>query len=103
MLRFWVTTRFVAAAGRHELLGGGVVGGGAEGGGVGAVGAGLEFSPLAQAPASIASIPSSTIDRSPTRITDTLLSRNRRNGRTRSKTVKCNATLWSGTYDFEVN
>jgi hypothetical protein len=74
VLRFCVTLRFVAAAGRHELLGGGVVGGGAEGGGVGvgAVGAGLAFSPLAQAPASKAS---STIDRSPTRITDTLLTR----------------------------
>ena len=53
MLRFCVTLRFVAAVGRHELLGGGVVGGGAEGVGVGAVGAGLEFSPLAQAPASM--------------------------------------------------
>jgi hypothetical protein len=68
---FCVAVRFVAALGRHELLGGGV---GVEGVGVGvgAVGAGLGFSPLAQAAASRAN---STIDRSPTRITDTLLTR----------------------------
>ena len=95
MLRFCVTLRFVAALGRHELLGGGVVGGGVEGGGVGvgAVGAGLEFSPLAQAPASMTSVASNTIDRSPSRITDILLAGDRRNGRTRSKSVKRGATL----------
>ena len=78
--RLWVTLRFEAAPGLHEVLGGGVGAGGAEGGGVGvgAVGAGLGSSPLAQAPASTAS---STIDRSPTRITDTLLAQDRRNGR----------------------
>lgn len=85
MLRFCVTARFVAALGRQELLGGGFEGGGVEGVGVGAVGDGLEFSPLAQAPASMANVASSTIDRSPRRITDTLLTGNRRNGRTRRR------------------
>jgi hypothetical protein len=73
-----VALRFVAAPGRHELLGGGA--GVEEGGGVGvgAVGAVLVSSPPAHAPAITAS---STIDRSPTRITETLLPTDERNGR----------------------
>jgi hypothetical protein len=51
-----VDRRSVAAAGKHELLGGGVGAEAAGGAGVGAVGPGLGFSPLAQAPATTARI-----------------------------------------------
>jgi hypothetical protein len=61
--------RFVAAPGRHELLGGGFDGGGV---GVGAVGAGDSLSPLAHPPASSAN---NITDPIPTRITDTPLTR----------------------------